>query len=169
MLQEKVDDIKLQSRVVQDAEDIKALKIQTYEKLNAAGKIKPQYEFKAQVEKLLSMMEAEELSMREKAKHDMMEEATAAVTAEFATSAELKKVSLTNAIASLKGGKVAGDPVKDAYLKFFKDKAAAAAKIDAKAETQAARQNIVTKLNSVAKNEGFYFEFGPDGKPKMVV
>lgn len=159
----------LQSRVVQDAEDIKALKIQTYEKLNAAGKIKPQYEFKAQVEKLLQMMEAEELSMREKAKHDLMDEATAFVTAEFASSAELKKVSLANAIATLKGGKVAGDPVKDAYLKFFQQKAADASKIDEKAETMEARQSVLTKLNSVAKNEGFYFEFGPDGKPKMVV
>ena len=170
MLQDKVNDIKLQSRVVQDAEDVKALKIATYEKLNAAGKVKPQYELKAQIERMLHMMEAEELSIRERSKVDLMEEATAAVTAEFASSAELKKSSLSNAINALKGAKTAGgDPVKDAYLKFFKEKAAAASKIDAKAETQEARQAIVAKLNAVAKNEGFFFEFGPDGKPKMVV
>jgi len=168
MLQDKIDDIKLQSRIVQDAEDIKALKIATYEKLNAAGKIKPQYEFKSQVERLLHLVETEEVSMREKEKIELMAEATAKVTAEFASSDELKKKGLANAIAVLKGGKVAGDPVKESYLKFFKEKAAAAAKVDEKAETQASRQAIITKLNAVAKNEGFFFEFGPDGKPKMV-
>jgi len=121
------------------------------------------------VERLLHMIEAEEISMREKAKHDLMEEATAAVTAEFSSSPELKKSSLSNAIAALKGGKGAGDPVKDAYLKFFKGKAAAAAKIDEKAETKAARRAIVGKLNAAAKNEGFFFELGEDGKPRMVV
>jgi len=169
MLQAKVDDIQFQSRVVQDAEDIKALKIQTYEKLNAAGKIKPLYEFKAQVERLLNMVEHEEAAIRERAKHELMEEATAAVTAQFASSADLKKKSLANAVAILKGSKASGDPVKDAYMKFFKEKAAAAKAIDEKAESAEARAAIVAKLNTVAKNEGFYFEFGADGKPKMVV
>jgi len=169
ILQDKLDDIKFQSRVVQDAEDVKALKLQTYEKLNAAGKVKPLHVFKSQVEKMLSMLEAEEVSMREHAKVNLMEEATAAVTAEFATSEALKKSSLSNAISALKGGTVGSDPVKEAYLKFFKEKAAAASKIDPKAETREARQAIITKLNSVAKNEGFYFEFDADGKPKMVV
>lgn len=169
MLQDKVDDIKMQSRIVQDAEDIKALKIQTYEKLNAAGQVKPQYEFKHQIERMLNIVEAEEVNVREKAKHAMMEEATAKVMSEFATNDALKKKSLANAIATLKGGKSSGDPVKETYLKYFQDKAAAAKKIDEKAETNAARANIITKLNAIAKSEGFFFEFGPDGKPKMVV
>lgn len=169
MLEDKIEDIRLQSTVVADAQAIKALKLETYEKLNAAGKIKPQHHFKAQMERILAMVAAEEVSMQEKVKVAMMQEATAAVKAEFASSDALKKESLTNAIAQLKGAKTGGDPVKSAYLKFFKEKAAAAAKIDEKAETAQARASIVTKLNAVAKNEGFYFEFGADGKPKMVV
>lgn len=172
MLQHKVDDIKMQSNVVQDAEAVKALKLETYEKLNAAGKIKPQYEFKAQVERLVSLMEQEEVNMKEKAKVALMEEATEAVKAEFATSKEMKKTSLVNAIATLKGGAAKGssDPVKDAYLKFFQKKAAEAKGIDEKKETLAAREAMLTKLNAVAKNEGFFFEFDlATGKPKMTV
>ena len=169
ILQTKIDDVRMQERVVQDAEDIKALKIQTYEKLNAAGKVKPQYEFKAQIERMLAMMETEEANMTEKAKIALMAEATEAVTREFASSKNLKKVSLQNAVAQLKGTKAGADPVKAAYLSFFKFKAETAKKIDAAAETREARAAMVAKMNAIAKNEGFYFQFDADGKPKMVV
>lgn len=170
MLQDKIRDIEFQSNVVQDAHDVKALKLATYEKLNAAGLIKPQYDFKNQVERIVHMIETEEVSMTEKAKIALMEEATINVLSQFKTSADLKKSSLANAIAALKGSKTAAsDPVKTAYLKFFADKKAASAKVDEKAEIKAARDSLITKLNAVAKNEEFFFQFGPDGKPKMVV
>ena len=169
MLQEKIDDIKFQSRLVQDAEDMRQLKIQTYDMLNEAGKIKPLYDFKSQMERMLTIIQNEEANMTEKGKHALMEEATAAVTQQFLSSEELKKKSLTNAIASLKGSKVSGDVVKDAYLQFFKTKSAQASKVDPKKEAMEARAVMVQKMNAIAKSEGFFFEIGADGKPKMVV
>jgi hypothetical protein len=166
-LEFKINDVKAQSQIVQDAEDIKALKIQTYQKLNEVGKIKPQYEFKSQIEKLLSLMATEEANMTEKAKAALMLEATDAVKADFATSKELKKSSLQGAIATLKGAADKSDPVKDAYLKFFRAKAKST--VDEKAEAAAAREQMITKLNAVARSEGFFFEFDASGKPKMIV
>jgi hypothetical protein len=126
------------------------------------------YDFKAQIEKMLAVVEAEEVSLKERAKHALMDEATAAVTAKFLSSADLKKSSLADAIATLKGGKgPKADVVQAAYIQFFKDKQKAAQSTDAKAETAAARQSIVTKLNAVAKNEKYFFEFDAEGKPKM--
>jgi len=168
ILQDKIDDISMQSRIVQDAKDIHALKLATYDKLNAAGKNKPLYDFKAQMERLLSLIAQEEAAIRERAKHSLMVEATASVTKEFATSAELKKQSLTNAIAVLQGSGAGVDPVKAAYVKFFKAKQAEAAKADVNQEIAAARATVVTKLNSVAKTENFYFQFDKEGKPTMV-
>jgi hypothetical protein len=167
ILEDKRQDIVMQERVVQDAKDIKALKEETYEKLNAAGKIKPQHEFKSQIERILHLMETEETSMTEKGKIALMEEATAAVTNKLLTDKKLQKSSLDNAIATLTGKKGAKDPVKEAYLAFFKAKASS--KVDEAAEKKAARENVVTKLNAAAANEGFFFRFDPDGKPKMVV
>jgi hypothetical protein len=168
MLEDKIADIKFQSSVVKDAQDIKQLKIQTYEMLNEAGKVKPLYDFKAQMERMLQIMQNEETNMMEKGKHALMEEATSAVTLQFLKSEELKKKSLANAIASLKGSKASGDVVKDAYLQFFKSKSAEAQKVDQKKETLEARAVVVGKMNAIAKSEGFFFEFGQDGKPKMV-
>jgi hypothetical protein len=126
------------------------------------------YDFKAQIEKMLAVVEAEEVSLKERAKHALMDEATAAVTAKFLSSADLKKSSLADAIATLKGGKgPKADVVQAAYIQFFKDKQKAAKASDIKAETAAARQSIVTKLNAVAKNEKYFFEFDAEGKPKM--
>jgi hypothetical protein len=169
-LQDKLYDVKMQEHVVQDANDIKELRIASYEKLNAAGIIKPQFEFKAQMERLLTMMAAEELSMQEKTKAAIMEEARASVTAEFSTNQELKKTSLASAIAQLKGSTSgASDPVKAAYLAFFKTKGVAAAKMDEKVELAANRAAMVAKINAVASNEGFFFELDQTGKPKMTV
>lgn len=166
-LQEKLHDVKLQELIVQDAEAVKALRLATYAKLNAAGKIKPTYEFKAQIERMLTMMETEEASMKEKAKQTLMELATVSVTASFSASKDLQKTSLVAAIAQLKGSANSADPVKSAYLKFFKEQAVAAASIDEKEELLVARTSMVSKLNAMASNEGYFFEFdAATGQPK---
>lgn len=167
ILQEQRDDIAAQANVVQDAKDVYALKVETYEKLNAVGKIKPLHEFKAQVEKILTLVEHEEKNMIEKQKVSLMEEATLAVTNQLLTNKKLQKQCLDNAIAQLKGEKTTSDPVKDTYVQFFKWKAGEAGKMDAAAETMANREAILTKMNAVAANEGFFFKFGADGKPVM--
>jgi hypothetical protein len=168
-LEDKLYDIKMQENIIQDAHDVKELRIASYAKLNAAGKIKPLFEFKHQMERMLTMMEAEEANMQEKGKISLMEEATASVTKEFAANKELKKTSLASAIAQLKGGGGGQDPVKSAYLAFFKTKSVDAAKIDEKVELKAARESMVSKLNAVAANEKFFFELDASGKPKMIV
>lgn len=169
-LQESISNVKEQETLVEDISAIKELKAETYAKLNEVGKVKPLYEFKAQVEKLLSMISHEEAVMQDKAKISLMAEATEAVKASFSDNSELKKAALSSAIATLKGGQGgAKDPVQEAYLAYFADKKKAAASIDAKAESAAAREAIVMKLNATAMNEGFYFQFDPSGKPKMVV
>lgn len=169
-LKQSIVNIKSQESLVDDIVAVKDLKAETYKKLNEVGKVKPLYDFKAQVEKLLSMISHEEAVMQEKAKTALMAEATDAVKASFAKNADLKKAALTSAISTLKGGKGgAKDPVQDAYLSFFADKKKAAEKIDAASETAASREAIIMKLNATAMNEGFYFQFDPSGKPKMVV
>jgi hypothetical protein len=169
VLKTKRDEIVMMKDIVKDAQDVHALKEETYVKLNAAGKIKPQHEFKAQIERVLSMMVAEEAAVTEKSKVALMEEATMAVTKELMTNKKLQKQSLDNAIAQLKGTKPGADPVKETYLTFFKWKASEAAKADVAAEAAAARESMVKKLNAVAANEGFFFQFDTDGKPKMTV
>ena len=107
---------------------------------------------------------SEESSVAEKKKIALMEEATAAVTAEFASS----KAALESAIASIKGGdsKTGADPVQAAYVKFFKAKAVEAKKTDA-AESKAERDALIAKINSIAKNESLSFNIGADGVPKL--
>jgi hypothetical protein len=178
ILNNKLEDMLLQEHVVQDAEAIFRLKEATYAKLTAAGHIRPQYEFKQQIEKVLAVLAAEEIAMKERRKQELMAMATASVTSAFATSDELKKNSLAVAIAQLKasgsggGAKkkpVTSDPVKQAYVQFFKKMVKDSASVDAAAETVAARASIVTKLNAVAMNEGFFFKFDESGKPVMTV
>jgi len=160
----------LSGNLVQDFEAISQVTEETYVKLNAAGAIKPQYDFKTQVERVLGMIEQEEISVKEKAKQVLMAEATAAVSEEFLTSKEMKKAAMDLALAKLKGtAKASDDPVKAAFVKFFKEKAAAASKADDSAERKAQREAMVSKLNAIAKNEGYFFEFDASGSPKMVV
>lgn len=161
---------KLSGSLVQDFEAISKTTEETYAKLNAAGAIKPHYDMKAQVERVLHIIEQEEVNVKEKAKATLMAEATAAVTEQFLTSKELKKSALDLAIAKIQGtAKASDDPVKAAFIKFFKDKAAAAAKADDSAELKAQRAALVAKINALGKNEGFFFEFDATGKPKMIV
>ena len=169
LLQEQLDDMKMQSQVVQDAQDVQAVREATYEKLNAAGQIKPQYDFKAQMEKLLGMLATEEAVMTEKAKQALMKDATEAVRVKFASSKNLQKSSLDLAIAQLEGNQGQGDLVQTAFMDFFKNKAKEAATADEAAELAETRKTIVRKLNSVAMNENFFFRLDDDGKPKMVV
>lgn len=168
-LKAKRDEVVLMKNIVQDAKDVHALKEETYVKLNAAGKIKPQHEFKSQMERILAMMVTEEAAVTEKSKVALMEEATKAVKQELMTNKALQKSSLDNAIAQLKGATPGRDPVKETYLKFFKWKAGEAAKANITEETAAARDAMVKKLNAVAANEGFFFQFDASGKPKMTV
>lgn len=164
-----LDTYKKQTDISSVVEDIIKIRVETFEKLNEAGKIKPHYDLKAQVEKAMAVMAAEEVSMQEKMKTALMVEATEAVSNRFASDEALIEQSLSSAIGQLKGGAGgAEDPVKAAYLQFFKEKVAAAETMDAAAETAAARASMVTKLNSVAMNEGFLFRFGDDGKPYML-
>jgi len=169
ILKSKRQDVVMQERLVQDAEDIQKLKEETYVKLNAAGKIKPQHEFKAQMERMLTMIATEEANVKEKEKIAMMEEATAAVTKELLENKALQKQSLENAIKKLKGEAAGEGPVKATYLKFFKWKGDEAKKVDEKVEIAQQRAAMVAKLNATADNEGFFFKFGPDGKPVMTV
>lgn len=169
-LEMKLDSLKANQTMVQDFEGINALRTDAYVNLNAAGAIKPKHDFKAQVEKVLGMIQAEEASVAEKAKVALMAEATASVTDLFGSDKALKKAALDSAIANIKGAEKTGaDPVRAAFVKFFKDKAAAAAKSDDGSEEKAQREALVAKINGVAKSEGFFFQFDETGKPKMTV
>lgn len=167
ILEEKRNDIVMQENIVQDAKDVLALKIETYDILSEVGKLKPQHEFRAQIERALSLIETEEKSMIEKGKVSLMKEATAEVSEKLLTDKALQKKSLDSAIAQLTGKKGGADVVKEAYLEFFKAKKAS--KVDEVAESKIARENIVTRVNAIAANEGFFFRFDADGKPVMVV
>lgn len=159
-------DLKMSESIITDMKDINALTDETFDKLNAAGAIKPKYDFKSQIEKLLNSIEQEELSVTEKAKIALMEEATAAVEAQFASSKEFQKAALEGAIAKINGTAKAGDdPVQAAYVKFFQTKAADAGKIDEAAEAKSQREAMIAKLNATARNEGFFFEFDGAGQP----
>jgi len=163
-------ELSLTDNMLKDMEDCHALTDETYEKLNTTGAIKPLYDYKAQMERMITTIEAEEGRVTEKAKMALMEEATAAVTEQFMTSKKLKALALDLAISKIKGTAKAGeDPVKSCYIDFFKAKAAEASKVDTTAEKAAQREALIAKLNAVSHNESFHFDFGADGKPKMVV
>lgn len=164
------DMVTLSGHLVEDFEAINKATEETYKKLNAAGAIKPKYDFKAQMERALHIIEQEETSVLEKGKVSLMQEATKSVEEQFKSSKELQKAAMQLAIAKINGTAKAGDdPVKAEFVKFFKEKAAAASKADDTVEQKARRENLVAKLNAIGKNEGFFFEFDASGKPKMVV
>lgn len=168
-LDQKLDFLQANKGQVEHFEAINALREEAYRNLNAAGAVKPQHDFKVQVEKMLSMVAAEEASNAEKAKSALMEAATADVTAQFSSEKALKKAALDSAIASIKGGAGGSDPVQGAFVNFFKAKAADAKKSPDDSEEKAAKAALIAKLNGVAKNEGFFFEFDAAGAPKMKV
>jgi CO dehydrogenase nickel-insertion accessory protein CooC1 len=170
-LQENLDYMDLTENVVDDYQNVLDLTKDSYAKLNAAGKIKPQHELKAQVEKVLSMIANEEQSAYSKAKMALMLEATESVTAQFSTDDAMKKAGLDHALAKLTGKAKAGsDPVQAAFVKFFNAKSAAAKKADDGSEEKAARVTMLTKMNSIAENEKMYFRFDEaTGQPKMTV
>merc|ERR1712130_996115 len=112
------------------------------------------------MERVLHLVEQEEAAVTEKTKVALMEEATASVSEEFSASKNMKKAALDLAINKIKGTAKGGtDPVQAAFVKFFKEKAAEAAKGDDGSEERAQREALVTKLNSLASNEGFFFHF----------
>jgi len=167
-LEHKLEALKANHSMVNDFEAINAIRRETYEKLNKAGAIKPHHDFKAQVERMLNMIVVEEANVTEKTKMALMSEATASVTEKFTSDKALKKAALDAAIAKLKGGK-ADDPVRAAFIQFFKDKGTAAAASKDDSEEKAQREALIAKMNSVAKNEKFFFEFDVQGQTKMVV
>jgi len=155
---------------VEHFEAIHKLRADSFDKINKAGQTKPLYDFKAQLERTLDMIAQEETSVTEKTKAKLMVEATEDVSQQFSTSKALKKAALDAAIATIKGGAAnKDDPVKGAFVKFFRDKASALSKTDDGTEAQEQRALLVNKINSIAKNEGFYFSFDEAGKPKMNV
>lgn len=168
-LEQKLVFLKANQNMVNDFEAINALRAATYEKLNAAGAIKPKHDFKSQVERMLNMIAQEETNVTEKTKMALMSEATASVKASFSSDKALKKAALDSAIAQLKGGKAGADPVQAAFVQFFKDKAAAAAASKDDSEEKAQRAAMIAKMNAVAKSEGFFFQFDAQGQPKMTV
>jgi len=170
-VEQKLDFLKANGQQVEHFEAINAIREDTYTALNAAGAIKPQHDFKLQVEKVLNMIAAEETSITEKSKIALMTEATESVTERFTSEKALKKAAMDSAVAAIKGaskGKGA-DPVQAAFIKFFKEKGAAAAKGDSTEEEAAARVAMVAKLNSMAKNEKMFFEFDDSGQVKMTI
>jgi hypothetical protein len=170
-LEESVEYMKLTENIVEDYQAAYDLTEESYAKLNASGKIKPKHALKAQMEKMLAMVAAEETSNYEKAKVTMMTDATAAVTAEFASNKDLKKAALTSAIAKLTGKAkgAASDPVREEFVKYFKATATSAKASDDGSEEKAAREGMVTKMNAIAENDGMYFRFDPEtAKPALI-
>lgn len=168
-MEETVEYMELTENIVSDYEDVLDLTEKSYAKLNAAGKIKPQHDLKAQMEKMLHMIVTEEQNAYEKAKIAMMSDATTAVTSDFLTSEALKKAALDNAIAKLTGkGSGSTDPVQGAFVKYFANKAKVAKAADDGSEEKEARANMLAKMNAIADNDGMFFRFDPSGKPKLV-
>jgi hypothetical protein len=170
-LKTKLEFLKANQNMVNDFEEINKIREEAYVNLNKAGKVKPQHDFKAQMEKIIGIVVQEEHNVAEKAKTALMEEATAAVTAQFGTSKGLQKAALDSAIAKIKGtAKPGSEPVQAAFVQFFQNKAAEAAKADDGSEAAAQRAALINKVNAIAKSEGFFFQFD-DGsaQPKMVV
>jgi len=169
-LEQKRDFLMANQNMVNDFESINKLREESYTKLNAAGAVKPTHDFKAQVERALNMIVQEEANVTEKTKVALMEEATGFVKEQFTSSKELKKAALTAAISQIKGTAKDGssDPVRETFIQFFKQKAETLSKADDGSEEKTQREALIAKLNAVAKSEGFFFEFGADGKPKAM-
>merc|ERR1712127_538023 len=161
-LEQKLEFLQAGKNMVNDFEAMNEIRAETYDKLNAAGAVK------AQVERMLNMIAAEEASVTEKTKTSLMAEATASVTGKFASDKALKKAALDAAIAKIKGGKAAADPVQAEFVKFFKAKAAEAKASKDDSEEVAQKEAMIAKMNSVAKNEGFFSEFDKTGKPALL-
>jgi 6-pyruvoyl-tetrahydropterin synthase len=168
-LEQKLEYLKHNQNMVNDFEAINEIRAETYKKLNAAGAIKPQHDFKAQVERMLNVIAQEEANVTEKTKMALMSEATKSVTEKFSSDKALKKAALDAAINKLKGGAAGADPVQSAFVQFFKDKAAAAAASKDDSEEKAQKAALVAKMNAIAKSEGYFFEFDAQGAPKMLV
>jgi hypothetical protein len=171
-LEETVEYMQLTKNLVDDYQSVFDLTGETVVKLNAAGKIKPQHDLKAQMEKMLHIIAVEEQSSYEKSKMALMTEATQAVMAQFLTDDKLKKAALGSAMDKLTGTASSGtsDPVQGAFVQFFKEKAKSAKAKDDGSEEKAARAAMLAKMNAIAESEKMYFRFDEvTGKPKMVV
>jgi len=168
-LETKADFLRTNQNMVEDFKAINEIREGGYVSLNEAGAIKPHHDFKAQMVRILNMVVQEEASVTERTKMALMEEATQSVTEQFATNKALKKAALTAAIAQIKGDDAgsAVDPVTNEFVQFFRAKGEEIKKSADGSEEKAQRDAMVAKINAVAKVEGFFFEFGADGVPKI--
>jgi len=168
-LTQKLDFLKANQNMVNDFEAINQIRTESYEKLNAAGAVKPHHDMKAQMERVLNMIAQEEATVTEKTKMAIMEEATAHVMEQFTTSKDLKKKALDAAIAQIKGTATTGtvDPVRAEFSKFLKNKADAASKITDDVEEKEQRAALIQKMSAIAKSEKMFFDFDASGKPTM--
>jgi len=167
-LETKRDFLKTNQNMVEDFKAINEIRDKGYQSLNSAGAVKPLHDFKTQMERILNMIVQEEANVKEKTKTALMEEATASVTQQFTSSKALKKAALSAAIAQIKGNTSdTEDPVRNEFVQFFKAKGESIAKTADGSEEKLQREAIITKINAVAKSEGFFFEFGADGVPKV--
>jgi len=168
-LQSKLDFLKANQNMVENFENINIIREQAYNNLSTAGAIKPKHDFRNQIERVLNIIHSEEARVMEKTKIALMDEAIGVVSTKFNTSKQLKKSALDAAISTIKGEKATGiEPVQEAFVNFFKEKAVAATK-EGGAEEASQRAALISKINSVCKTEGFLFEFDTSGKPKMLV
>jgi len=169
-LQLKLDFLKANQNMVNDFENINTIRKQVYKYLGAVGAIKPKHDLKYQIERVLNTIITEEVSATEKTKVALMDEAIISVKTKFLKSKQLKKSAFDAAIATIEGKKVIdGGPVHMSFVQFFKDKAITASKEADKSEEISQRSALISKLNTLCKTEGFYFEFDASGKPKMLV
>jgi len=168
-LEQKLEFLKANQNMVNDFEAINAIREESYEKLNAAGAVKPSHDLKGQMERILNMIATEEATVMEKTKMSIMQEATAHVTEQFSSSKALKKSALDAAIAQIKGTSSEGgvDPVRAEFSKFLKAKAEAAAKVKDDSEEKAQRAALIAKMSAVANSENMFFTFDESGKPVM--
>jgi len=169
-LQLKLDFLKANQNMVHDFENINSIREQAYANLSAAGAIKPKHDLRYQIERVLNMIVSEEASSTEKTKLALMDEAISAVMAKFSKSKQLKKSALDAAIATIHGKKFTDeDPVHVSFVQFFKEKATVASKAVDGPEETSQRSALISKLNTLCKTEGFFFEFDTSGKPKMLL
>jgi hypothetical protein len=166
--QEKLQFLRSVGGIAEGVQALSNIKGESFEKFNIVATNKPKHELKAQVERALALIQQEEINTKERLKTALMVEASASVSKSFATSQDLRKSALDVAIARIKGTKGGQDPVQGSFVKFFKDKGAAAAKGDSAADLKAQRETLITKLNTLAENEGFFFNFDKaTSQPKL--
>jgi len=169
-LQLKLDFLESNQNMVNDFENINAIREEAYKNLSDVSAVKPKHDLRFQIERVLNTIITEEASVAEKTKIELMDEAISAVKNTFLKSKQLKKSALDTAISTIQGKEVIdGEPVRMSFVQFFKEKAITASNEVNKSEENSQRSALISKLNTLCKTEGFFFNFDASGKPKMLV